>query len=118
MLDECCAVFNYALKDGMKSFLCLGRIIAIHDSEVEVKWNGDKTTDTCPPGNVHATEGAAFAAFLDRLGFLPAPSPYPIGTALLRPQKGCNPKPLAQPLIRRRLESYETQGRMGLLPLR
>ena len=63
--DECCAVFNYAVKDGMKPYLCWGRITAVHDSEVQVKWNVDKTTDRCPPGHVHATEGAAFAASLD-----------------------------------------------------
>ena len=86
--DECCAVLNYAVKDGMKPYLCWGHITAIHDSEckivlngqmffteeqiscmvnseVQVKWNVDKTTDNCPPSHVHAMEGAAFAAALD-----------------------------------------------------
>ena len=72
--DECCVVFNYAVKDGMKPYLCRGRIIAVHDSEVQVKPNVDKTTDRCPPGHVHATEGAAFAASLDPTICIPEPA--------------------------------------------
>ena len=41
---------------------------------MQVKWNVDKTTDRCPLGHVHATEGAAFAAALDTNICIPEPA--------------------------------------------
>ena len=57
------AVYVHPLPSDLKTFVHKGRVVAVHDTEVTVKWATDKNHTRVTASEVYENEEAAWAAF-------------------------------------------------------